>query len=570
MEHLSQKMELIKLEEEKNSVKKTESEVENQLSDLKSKLDNLLVEKETIDQEAADIENKIKKCSQKHEKHKKEIDKNPVNEKDNENKYALIKHEYDQVSSDREIIIEKNMIVEKKIEDMNNEFEIIVYERNKIRSEDEEIEERCKAMRQEFDALSQKSLKHNLPESLLVQLEDIKVAKEGFLEKDKETDDENKHLWSEAHIIKDQMSNISRQSSCLDEDNEEIQKLFNEITGERNKLIEKDKLLNTRYEGIYKDIQTVCDQRIETKIQIDNLDKVLDLESSKDEMVFKDSLMQEDLMLAVKQKEYEDVFEDWKKEKDLIIKDNKDLDYLLDNLMKKFDLLKEKKQMLLDQDGNLETRSKQLKAKFEINQKRKETIIQQFKEKEMLTSKIMLKIDNLELSRKMEVSGEEKEIRIDGETKEEIDDRLNTLLVEFESLKHTKDSLRMRDQKVSETFVLAKSEFDDLSEERNILIKHQTEIETAYDMFKKAFNELKDESLHTKDEENNSKSIQEEIKNLTALKEDVMKKDCSVAKRFEEYDEEIETLENIKRELKTKKEEIEWQTCLLGNEMDSK
>ena len=289
MEQLSQKMELLQLEQEEQSLKKKEEQVAEQLNDLKQKLDDLLLEKDGIDEMTAGVDKQLKECGEKNQ------DRNRTGDGVDDN-YLVIKHEFDQVSSDREKILEKKKINEKKMEDMNNDFEMIVYERNKIRAEDEEIEKRCKRMRKEFDTINQKS-PQDLPESFIDQLEKIRVAKEDILKDDKEIDEENTQLWAEAHSVKDQMFAISRKHALLDEDNKEIEKLFNEITSERNKLIERDNLLNGRYQVIHENIQDVCDQRIEVKVQMDNLVKERKIDEP---LGVKDALMQEDLDLAVK------------------------------------------------------------------------------------------------------------------------------------------------------------------------------------------------------------------------------------------------------------------------------
>merc|ERR1712106_877787 len=415
-----------------------------------------LMEKEVIDQKTADVDKQLKECEQSNKKKST----NTVGLNDD---YSMIKHEFDQVSADRDKILEKKKIVEKKMEDMNNDFELIVYERNKIRNEDEEIEERCKTIRKAFDSLSQKSSQRDLPDSFLERLETIRVGREDILRDDKEIDEENRKLWIEAHTIKDQMFEVSRKHILLDTDNEEIQKLFNEITTERNKLIEKDNLLNGRYQIIHDNIQKVCERRMEVKLQIESLEE--DSEG-------KDTCMQEDLDLIVKQKEFENVFDNWKRDKASILQDNKDLDTLLDDLLKKFELLKEKKQILVDEDTFLQRQSLELNEKLKLNQRRKETAIQEFKEKEQMTNEV---VGELEL---LSSGGEE-----NGEAgrNNETEGKLQHLLAEFEKFKQIKDALRLKDEEITEIFALAKSEFEDLTEENNILTKHQTEIETAYE-----------------------------------------------------------------------------------------
>jgi len=546
MEQVTQKMELLKLEEEQQRLKKEEAEVAKKLNNLKTKLDDLLLEKEAVDQRSAEVDKQLEDCKQS-SRIKQQIKEVDI---ENGDEYKLIKCEFDQVTVDREKTLEKKKIVEKKMENMNNEFEMIVYERNKIRSEDQEIEERCEEMRKQFDTFNQKTSQSDLPDSFEDRLEIIRAAKEAILSEDKEIDEESRLLWIKAHAVKDQMFNNAKKHQLLDADNEEIQKLFNDITNERTKLIEKDNLLNGRYQIIHDNIQNVCEKRVELKVEIES--KKAETESGD-----KDSVMQEDLELAVKQKEFENIFENWKKEKASLIQDNKDLDILLDNLMNKFELLKEKKRILVDEDIYLQNQSQELKSKFEMNQNRKDTAIENFKEKEQLTT------DLVEEFKLLTNTGNDRTKDQEGEKS---DKNIHHLLEEFEALKQRKNDLRVKDEEVTKKFVLANSEFEDLTEENNILTQYQEEIETVYEKLKTVLDSKKQTSSKDNNEKDSSAGGLKE--NLLKEKEVLTKKDLQIAEKFDKYDTEIEALENVARDLKTKQEEIEWETCLLGNELE--
>jgi len=423
---------------------------------------------------------------------------------------------------------------------MSNDFEIIAYERNSIRSEDEKIEERCKDMQSELDSMSQMLSNRELTDSFFQRLENIRTTKQDILSNDKEIEEENNLLWVTARDIKGKMEENSKKHSLLDEDNLEIQKLFKDITGERNVLIEKDNMLNIKYQLIYEDLRKVCDERVEIKEQVEQV-----------EGDDKDSLMQKDLNLAVAQKELENNFDGWKTEKNELIQDNKTLDGLLDSLMSKFELLKEKKQILVDEDLHLENQSQELKLKFESNQRRKEEAIELFKEQEMLTDEIMKEFE---------------ESKKESEQQEIEHSDVKPILEEFDRFKQMKESLKKRDEEITETYNLAKSELDDLLEENDILSKHLLETEAAYERFKQIFEEL--EAEQGKEMKSNSIGNSEEKIRLHKEKEELNKRDECVAEKFEKYDLEIEAIQSTMQDLASRQEEIEWETCLLGNELD--
>merc|ERR1719320_320835 len=128
MEQVTQKMELLKLEEEQQRLKKEEAEVAKKLNNLRTKLDDLLLEKEAVDQRSAEVDKQLEDCKQS-SRIKQQIKEVDIA---NGDEYKLIKCEFNQVTVDREKTLEKKKIVEKKMENMNNEFEMIVYERKRL------------------------------------------------------------------------------------------------------------------------------------------------------------------------------------------------------------------------------------------------------------------------------------------------------------------------------------------------------------------------------------------------------------------------------------------------------
>ena len=92
-----------------------------------------------------------------------------------------------------------------------------------------------------------------------MQLEEVRVTKEQVIQEDEAAEVENKHLWKEANALQEKKDEMMKTNSSIDNENEVIQKQFLEITSERNKIVEKDKLLNAGYQVIHQHLESACD-----------------------------------------------------------------------------------------------------------------------------------------------------------------------------------------------------------------------------------------------------------------------------------------------------------------------
>ena len=216
-----------------------------------------------------------------------------------------------------------------------------------------------------------------------MQLEEVRVTKEQVKQEDEAAEVENK----EANALQEKKDEMMKTNSSIDNENEVIQKQFLEITSERNKIVEKDKLLNAHYQVIHQNLESVCDERKNLRTISDSIDEehhrlttILD-DMKKQEKDMNDftiinikksfiklqedkvKLMQDDLILEQKQEKYQKEHEDFQKEKKNVIEcDNYQLD-LWEKLMLNFEKLKGRKQILLLEE-------------FESNRKRKENMLE--------------------------------------------------------------------------------------------------------------------------------------------------------------------------------------------------
>ena len=104
-------------------------------------------------------------------------------------------------------------------------------------------------------------------------------------------------------------------------------------------------------------------------------------------------MLREDLELAVEQKNAEEIFEKWKVDKESVLKENNELDTLLDSLMQKFNLLKNKKQEIMLQRQETELAIQSLKHNFEENQTLKEAIMSEYAEQETIFENLMKRVE---------------------------------------------------------------------------------------------------------------------------------------------------------------------------------
>ena len=390
----------------------------------------------------------------------------------------------------------------------------LTIERNEIRNENEKIENRCQEMEQIFKDFFDSNEKCNL-DSFHQDLEKISQEKEKILKEDQLIEAENKDLWEEAKSIRIEMETIAQISHQVDEDGKEMNDIFLKINDERGKLIEQDKLLNNRYSSILENIQRICQERIELRHK---------MEASSDETE-KDHYLTEDLSLAGIQKDAEDAFDQWKKEKELVLKDNNDLDDILDNLLVKFEYVKQKKAELQNKSKDLESESESLKTKFALNQDRKENIIKLYKKEDRKVESILEEINS---------QHENSEDTTDNKS------NIKNAVMEFEGIKLQKEKLMSQDENISLKLQRINSEYEHLAKEKQ---NQHKEIESK-------------------------KAVEVKIMNLITRKEEILKQDEEIALKFEKFEKEIDCLQKSKQNLKKQIEDINWEACLQGNDLD--
>jgi len=331
------------------------------------------------------------------------------------------------------------------------------------------------------------------------------------LKKDKSIKKEATNLWIEANSAKKRMEELIGLDVRLDADGKETWELFREINSEREKLIDQDKLLNARYEMIHSDIESICQKRS---------DIVKCMETSPDEL--KDSLFKEDLFLAVKQKESEMLFKTWITEKEKIISSNVELDKFLKDLSNKFNLLKQKKQECNREKESLENSAITLQDKFVKNQSMEQKVIEQFKECEAAADNI---VANLQIGFNTYMNNK-------GPTVPEV--RNNLLdIKEFELLRQNKLDLLGKNNSLTEKYNFA-------SDNLSVSLAENSGINTEF---------------HDKECLETKKAV-------------LQRKDNEILKKFEEYDRQIEAVQEQKRGLKKKQEEIDWEICVLQNQLE--
>ena len=167
-----------------------------------------------------------------------------------------------------------------------------------------------------------------------------------------------------------------------------------------------------------------------------------------------------------------------------------------------------------------------------------------------------------------QLSEERREVEL---TMADIEERLEALLTEFDSLKISKENIISRDNTLKASHDEALAEWEAFTEELERLSDRDAEIEKAFQMLQRAFDLMRDEKEGVLDvnEETNASYSELEIqhKNLMEEKQNIIKQDQDLAKTFKDLTEQLSKLENQRRGYQAKVEEIDWETCMLQNQM---
>ena len=440
--------------------------VSEQLHKLKENLDELLQEKILLDEESTSLSSEIKDC------------------RNNENSETnAIERDIRKILLDLETLEEK-----KKFNQNENELMEVVWGKMKTSFE---------------EALHKSQSENKDSEDLFARLEHIKSEKERIMSEDHELKSSGKKLWETAERIKLETERITVISNKLEEDSKEIDEIFKQINDERVKLIDKDKLLNARYPAIMESLQLVCEQRMDLQLLINE-------NSSK-----KESENIKDLELAVVQQDIEQEFEEWKKEKEGILKDNCDLDNILESLLAKNQTLKQKRTQIFEKKLSLSKESDEVARNFEKNQTNKEKLVKQFKCEED-------KIDFIvqESRESFNLSSSDMQMFSDN----------------FVQFKDKKQELKTKDIKYTE-------EMSRIKEKYEMLLSRQKQ------------NEIKKQTIDN----------DEHIQSLTKKSEQIKEQDQNLVNKFEEYEKRIDELTNTKNRLKKEIEDLEWEECFQEN-----
>ena len=440
--------------------------VSEQLHKLKENLDELLQEKILLDEESTSLSSEIKDC------------------RNNENSETnAIERDIRKILLDLETLEEK-----KKFNQNENELMEVVWGKMKTSFE---------------EALHKSQSENKDSEDLFARLEHIKSEKERIMSEDHELKSSGKKLWETAERIKLETERITVISNKLEEDSKEIDEIFKQINDERVKLIDKDKLLNARYPAIMESLQLVCEQRMDLQLLINE-------NSSK-----KESENIKDLELAVVQQDIEQEFEEWKKEKEGILKDNCDLDNILESLLAKNQTLKQKRTQIFEKKLSLSKESDEVARNFEKNQTNKEKLVKQFKCEED-------KIDFIvqESRESFNLSSSDMQMFSDN----------------FVQFKDKKQELKTKDIKYTEDMSRIKEKYE-------MLLSRQKQ------------NEIKKQTIDN----------DEHIQSLTKKSEQIKEQDQNLVNKFEEYEKRIDELTNTKNRLKKEIEDLEWEECFQEN-----
>ena len=310
-------------------------------------------------------------------------------------------------------------------------------------------------------------------------------------------------MWETAERIKNDTERVTVINNKLEEDSKEIDKIFKQINDERVKLIDQDKLLNARYPAIMESLQLVCQQRMNLQLII------------KDKSIEEDSEKIKDLDLALVQQDIEQQFEDWKKEKEDILKNNNDLEKILESLLAKNDILKQKRTEIIEKKISLSKESDEVARSFEQNQTSKEALVKQFKCED----------DKIE-----SIVKESRESFNSGSSD------FGSFSDNFAQIKEKKQNIANKD------------------------IEYNEEISQMRETYENLLSQLKQNEINRQRTDND-----EYIESLIKKKEKIMEQDQNLVDKFEEYERQIDKLTNTKNKLRKEIEDLEWEECFQEN-----
>ena len=172
---------------------------------------------------------------------------------------------------------------------------------------------------------------------------------------------------------------------------------------------------------------------------------------------------------------------------------------------------------------DLNKESEDLKVKFSDNEDRKHNVMKQFSDAEKHMNDIVH-----EVTKYYETNTDESNNQND----------IQSLLEEFEMMKKEKERLSLKDEEIMTRYNNVNSRFESLAKQNT------------------SENDKQDEDIDNK------------LSVLIKRKEQILKQDEIIALKFEEFDKEIEELQKTKQILSKSIEDIDWESCLQGNNLD--
>ena len=419
----------------------------------------------------------------------------------------------------------------------------------------------------------------------------MKANKEQIVMHEEALDTEYTHMVTQLETLQDEKQELIERDIGINNENEAIQINLSSLSNERKDLIEKDKLIKGQYKVLKVNIESARSERekiknetelnekehrkLETLLkekyknqEVSNQFEILSYKEFLIELQQKKvNLMQEDLNLEKKEKEQETHLLNCREEKLLLNKNMTEQEKLWDNLMELFEKVRGSKKLLLDEDSVLENKFMKLKTFLVENRKNKGIIGQNFDKAKNLQQKIMADFEALE-TKKMAI-----EKNVNDESKQlHLDERRSILSDKLENLEVDKEELLKSYDKTEDCYQQAKVQLNKLIEERDQLNQQNIEMEKAFTMLENAFKLMKveKESVTTINSENNLvyKTLKEEYEKLKLEKDEIIRKDTALAERYNQFCEELRSLETARNLLVFKQEEIAWQNCLLSNQMN--
>lgn len=149
--------------------------------------------------------------------------------------------------------------------------------------------------------------------------------------------------------------------------------------------------------------------------------------------------------------------------------------------------------------------------------------------------------------------------------------RSQKLVLKYEMLCNERLKIQLEDQQLKSEHDSAVKEFELLNREQQKILLKEKEATKAYEMLVEAFKVMEEEKLGVlgiNDESNSTfNELQKEHKILQCEKDEIIKKDKCLAKKYNDCSEQLTKFEEERKSLQTKVAELDWQTCLLNNEV---